>query len=716
MPAHVPEVGHKYINDYNGYTYNIHTFLYDLIVFLFNAVITTFFREIKVRGGYNVPPRGVPTILVCAPHANQFIDPTLVMITTRQLGYIRGKLRSRQACFVTAASSLKMKFVGLFGNAMGSIPVPRIQDNLKDMDSNLIIYAPDFENNPTMLKGKCLDGSNPGFTTKFTVKSLIGLPNYLSNANIAEIPDDSTIVLSAPFKNDKNGKVAELLTQGTTFKYAEKIDNTETFQSVFDHLHTKGCVGIFPEGGSHDRPSLLPIKAGVAIMALGAAAADPKMEVAVVPVGLHYFHRNKFRSRAVIEYGEPIMVNGDMGKEYKQQPRETVSRLLKKVSDALFTLTENAPDYETLMTIQAARRLFQTNNSRIPLPAVVEIQRRLLVGYKKFQSDPRIMHLQNSVKEYNNKLYSMGLKDHQVMSLKTKPYETLRCAVTLLQRIFRVTLFFFLSLPGSIMFLPIFVGSHFYSKKKQREGLKKSSVKIEGKDLIATWKLIVALLMAPSLYITYTIILMVLHQRRSKYVWWVWVPTENKVIQFIYFYMLLVLVAYSSLKTGEIGFDLFKSLRPLMISLVYPQDYIHELQTRRKELSNEVTEICNELGPQVFPDYEKFASSYLIKKDKKDESKPEKDYLSQNSTGLSGRSRSSSIYSMISNVSNSLSRVNSRGSLTDVPIFSDSRQGEWTNITSDDEQSNSKEETPTNKLSLKITDLMRSKREKEKVD
>ena len=64
MPAHVPEVGHKYINDYNGYTYNIHTFLYDLIVFLFNAVITTFFREIKVRGGYNVPPRGVPTILV----------------------------------------------------------------------------------------------------------------------------------------------------------------------------------------------------------------------------------------------------------------------------------------------------------------------------------------------------------------------------------------------------------------------------------------------------------------------------------------------------------------------------------------------------------------------------------------------------------------------------------------------------------------------------
>ena len=39
---------------------------------------------------------------------------------------------------------------------------------------------------------------------------------------------------------------------------------------VFDHLLDDGCIGIFPEGGSHDRPDLLPLKAGVAVMALGA--------------------------------------------------------------------------------------------------------------------------------------------------------------------------------------------------------------------------------------------------------------------------------------------------------------------------------------------------------------------------------------------------------------------------------------------------------------
>ncbi|KAL3233819.1 Glycerol-3-phosphate O-acyltransferase 2 [Nakaseomyces bracarensis] len=711
MPAHVPDARHQFDNDYNGYVYNVRTFVYDLIVFLFNIVLRIFFREIKVRGGYNVPPRGVPTILVCAPHANQFIDPTLVMITTRNLS---GKHRARQACFVSAASSLKMKVVGLFARSMGSIPVPRVQDNLKDVDSRIEIYAPDWDNNPRLIKGRVRGAEAMlNFTTMFTEKSLIGLPNYLSNSTIESIIDDSTLMLSSPFKNDKDGLVREMMVHGTNFKYAEKVDNTETFQSVFDHLHSLGCVGIFPEGGSHDRPSLLPIKAGVAIMALGAVAADPTMKVAVVPVGLHYFHRNKFRSRAVIEYGEPIYVHGDQGKLYKEKPRETVSKLLKEVSDALFTLTQNAPDYETLMTIQAARRLFQRSNSRIPLPAVVEIQRRLLVGYKRFQDDERIIHLKNAVQDYNYRLYSMGLKDHQVMNLKTKPLETLRCAVTLLQRIARVTIFFFLSLPGSILFLPIFVGATFYSKKKQREGLKKSSVKIKGIDLLATWKLIVALVMAPSLYITYSINLIILHSRKSKLVSWLWVPSEKKYIQFVYFYAILVFVSYASLKTGEIGFDLFKSLRPLMVSLIYPQDYIQDLQKRRTKLSDEITALCNELGPQVFPDYEKFTKSYLVRKEKdmKSIEHDEVDHLGSPTNLVSNRSRSSSVYSMTSNVSNSLSRVNSRGSLTDIPIFSDSRQNNLSDVTSDEEEiGNSSNKNDV--LTSKISSLMMNKRGK----
>lgn len=39
-------------------------------------------------------------------------------------------------------------------------------------------------------------------------------------------------------------------------------------------------------GGSHDQTDLLPLKAGVAIMALGAMSAEPDLKIKIVPVGL----------------------------------------------------------------------------------------------------------------------------------------------------------------------------------------------------------------------------------------------------------------------------------------------------------------------------------------------------------------------------------------------------------------------------------------------
>lgn len=38
-------------------------------------------------------------------------------------------------------------------------------------------------------------------------------------------------------------------------------------------------MGIFPEGGSHDRTDLLPLKAGVAVIALEAHSWGPQPDV-----------------------------------------------------------------------------------------------------------------------------------------------------------------------------------------------------------------------------------------------------------------------------------------------------------------------------------------------------------------------------------------------------------------------------------------------------
>jgi glycerol-3-phosphate O-acyltransferase/dihydroxyacetone phosphate acyltransferase len=48
--------------------------------------------------------------------------------------------------------------------------------------------------------------------------------------------------------------------EGTAFKIAPKLDQTEVYDAVHTVLHHGGSIGIFPEGGSHDRTDLLPLK------------------------------------------------------------------------------------------------------------------------------------------------------------------------------------------------------------------------------------------------------------------------------------------------------------------------------------------------------------------------------------------------------------------------------------------------------------------------
>ena len=105
-------------------------------------------------------------------------------------------------------------------------------------------------------------------------------------------------------------------------------------------------------GGSHDRTDLLPLKAGVAIMALGAMANDPSVKVRIVPVGLSYFHPHRFRSRAVVEFGSAMDVPPELIELFKEggsKKREACSKLFDLIYEGIKTVTLRAPDYETLM-------------------------------------------------------------------------------------------------------------------------------------------------------------------------------------------------------------------------------------------------------------------------------------------------------------------------------------------------------------------------------
>ena len=89
-------------------------------------------------------------------------------------------------------------------------------------------------------------------------------------------------------------------------------------------------------------------------MALGTMANNPYVKVKIVPVGLSYFHPDKFRSRVVVEFGNAMDIPEELVEKFKlggAEKRDAVGKLLNSILDGLKTVTVRAPDYDTLMVI-----------------------------------------------------------------------------------------------------------------------------------------------------------------------------------------------------------------------------------------------------------------------------------------------------------------------------------------------------------------------------
>lgn len=169
--------------------------------------------------------------------------------------------------------------------------------------------------------------------------------------------------LSATYLTSTNRKCLKL-----SYRDLQKTTLSVSFRKVRRDLNV---------GGSHDRSEMLPLKAGFAIMALETLATFPGTKLRIIPTGLHYFNGDKFRSRAVVEYGEAIEVPVELVDQYRKggmEKRKAISLLLDTVYVRLKALTLQAPDFESLMVAQASRRLYQTD--KIDADTALIISRR----------------------------------------------------------------------------------------------------------------------------------------------------------------------------------------------------------------------------------------------------------------------------------------------------------------------------------------------------
>jgi hypothetical protein len=137
-----------------------------------------------------------------------------------------------------------------------------------------------------------------------------------------------------------------------------------------------------------------------------------------------------------------------------------------------------------------------------------------------------------------------------------------------------------LALPGVITHAPIFIPAKMYSKVKAKgiylvtsiypckradfwyhlaEALAASSVKIAARDVIATWKILFSLAATPALYIVYAILATWLAWRNG---------ASSAVVKSMpaLIFIIMPFFAMSSLKFGEAGMDVFKSVHPCLLT------------------------------------------------------------------------------------------------------------------------------------------------------
>jgi 1-acyl-sn-glycerol-3-phosphate acyltransferase len=125
------------------------------------------------------------------------------------------------------------------------------------------------------------------------------------------------------------------------YRHQDGVDvarNIDTFSRAREILGQGGTVALFPEGRSHSEPSPLPLKTGAARIVLATAAEGHAEGLRVVPIGIVYEDKGRFRSRVVLRVGEPIDPAPEAA-AYAREGRAAVRALTDRIAAGLAEAT-----------------------------------------------------------------------------------------------------------------------------------------------------------------------------------------------------------------------------------------------------------------------------------------------------------------------------------------------------------------------------------------
>lgn len=374
-----------------------------------------------------------------------------------------------------------------------------------------------------------------------------------------------------------------------TYKIAPKIDQSQVYEAVTESLVEGDTIGIFPEGGSHDRTTLLPLKAGVAVMALSAMRRSVE-EVLIVPVGLTYHNPHKMQSRASVHIGDPVPVTREMALDYAADRRTAVSKILNQVERGLRSCIITAQDYEAMAQIRLCASLYPPERLRLAEARYFLLMQLISKIFWRAASDPMLKDLRASLSHYASSLESRRLADRQVWLLKQSPSGATLClAETLVAIIYCAAI----GLPLMPLWAPLRMIANVLADKQRRKAVQQSRVKLRGTDVVASYKVLVLLVLVPLFNLFYGALFGLLFLRS-------WIEVAASMLMGV---VLLPVLYYFSMRKAERLLPLAQQLRIVAMVMVGSLNVWRqtdkELITQRILMQIKVRNVVHGLGPTV---------------------------------------------------------------------------------------------------------------------
>lgn len=192
-------------------------------------------------------------------------------------------------------------------------------------------------------------------------------PRFLAKATLQQVPGLGVLLRRA----------------GVIFVHRQVDGGTEGNVDAFAAAHAalvgRDVVAIFPEGTTHDRPHLEPVRTGAARIALGARAEGAR-DLAILPVGMTFTDKVSLRSSVLLQLGRPIELDAVVPPGAGPQDVTAVRQLTGVIERALRDVSPDFPDVESWLALDQAADVACRTRQRLdpPLAQRAALARRLV--------------------------------------------------------------------------------------------------------------------------------------------------------------------------------------------------------------------------------------------------------------------------------------------------------------------------------------------------